>query len=600
MEITYNLERIDMKTNTLKHMTFLKSTSTVIITILLSSISFGQTKTEQLDDLIGKYYDYGKFNGSVLVADKSGVIYKKGFGLANMEWDMPNTSTTKHRLGSVSKQFTAMLILQLVQAGKLDLQHPISTYLPDYPKESGAIITTHHLLTHTSGIPNYTAREGFAKDVSRNYYTPTEFIKTFNTLELDFAPGDHFSYSNSGYFLLGVIIEKLMGKTYEQALEDHIFKPLKMVNSGYDNHEDILKERATGYGKNGRDFLNADFLDMSIPYAAGSLYSTVEDLYLWDQGLYTNVLLSKELMAKYFTPFVPAFGDSKYAYGWGVGKEPIGNSTDSLEVITHGGGINGFNTIISRSIVDKSLVVLLNNTGGAPLNDMTRSIRGIMNGTTYDLPKQSLAYAVLNVIKKDGIDAGLSHFKANKNSELFSFYESEMNDVGYQLMREGMVKEAATVFELIISEFPKSANAYDSYAEALMNLKDTKGAIKNYRIAIEMNPANTAAIEQLKKLGDDTSDLEKEITVANSILETYVGEYALAPKFILTITKVGNQLKTQATGQGVFDVFPTSDTEFYLKVVDAKIKFNLNKKGEVESLTLFQGGQEMVAKRVEE
>ena len=356
-------------------MTLLKTLPIVIITLLLSSnISFGQTKTEQLDQLLNQYLEYGQFNGSVLVADQGKVIYKKGFGMANMEWDIPNTSTTKHRLGSVTKQFTAMLILQLVADGKLDLQKPITTYLPDYPEKSGAIITTHHLLTHTSGIPNYTSFPGFFAEESRNPYTPSEFLDQFQDMDLDFTPGDHFSYSNSGYFLLGVIVEKLTGKTYEEMLQANIFKPLGMSNSGYDNHKDILKERATGYGKSGNSFVNSNFLDMSIPYAAGSLYSTVEDLYTWDQALYTNTLVSEEMMTAYFTPYVSAWGNAQYGYGWGIGYEPIGNTDDTIAVMSHGGGINGFNTIISRATSDKSLVVLLNNTGGAPLNEMTQAI----------------------------------------------------------------------------------------------------------------------------------------------------------------------------------------------------------------------------------
>jgi CubicO group peptidase (beta-lactamase class C family) len=212
----------------------------LILLLLVSNINFAQTKVEQIEELLSTCEAYGKFNGSVLVSDQGKVLYKKGFGLANMEWDIPNQPNTKHRLGSITKQFTAMLILQLVAEGKLDLKAPITTYLPDYPKTSGDVITIHHLLTHTSGIPNYTAFPKFMEDESRNPYTPEEFLKTFADKALDFTPGDKFSYSNSGYFLLGVLIEKLAGKSYEKMLQDKIFIPLNMKDSGYDNHGDIL------------------------------------------------------------------------------------------------------------------------------------------------------------------------------------------------------------------------------------------------------------------------------------------------------------------------------------------------------------------------
>lgn len=579
---------------------FLKTIIFGILTVLISTtLCFGQTKTEQLDELLNQYLDYGKFNGSVLVADQGKVMYKKGFGMANMEWDIPNKPNTKHRLGSVTKQFTAMLILQLVAEGKIDLQTPITTYLPDYPKENGDKITTHHLLTHSSGIPNYTAFPDFFAAESRNPYTPDQFVKKFEDKELEFTPGEKFNYSNSGYFLLGVLIEKLSGKTYEEMLHEKIFTPLGMHDTGYDNHKDILKNRATGYEKNGTSFINSAYLDMSIPYAAGSLYSTVEDLYLWDQALYTTTLLPQKYMDLFFTPYIAAFGNSQYAYGWGVGKEVIGNTTDSITVISHGGGINGFNTNISRSPSNKSLVVLLNNTGGAPLGEMTRSIIGIMHGKTYDIPKKSLAYDFLNVIKSKGIKAGLAYYNTNKEGDNFELNENEMNQIGYQLMGNGTVEEAAQVFKLNIDAFPKSPNAYDSYGEALMKLDDTKGAITNYKKSIEINPANQNGIDMLKKLGVNTNDLVKEVVVPEAILKTYIGVYELTPDFKITISKEGNQMKAQATGQPIADIYPKSNEEFYLKVVTAQVIFNKGENGEIESLTLFQGGQEMMGKKME-
>ena len=568
--------------------------------LLVCQISFAQTKVEQIDHLISKYVEYGKFNGSVLVSNQGKVIYKKGFGMANMEWDIPNNPNTKHRLGSITKQFTAMLILQLAAYGKLDLQAPITTYLPDYPKVNGDKITTHHLLTHTSGIPNYTAFSGFFKDESRNPYTPDEFVKKFADKDLDFAPGETFSYSNSGYFLLGVIIEKLSGKTYEKMLHDKIFTPLNMNDSGYDNHGDILKNRATGYEKSGNAYINSNYLDMSIPYAAGSMYSTVEDLYLWDQALYANTLLSKEYMDMYFKPYISAFGNNHYAYGWGVGKDVIGKSTDSIYTISHGGGINGFNTNISRAPSDKSLVVFLNNTGRAPLGQMTRAIRGIMYGKDYDLPKKSVANELLAVTKDKGIVAGIAHYDTIKDSENYDLSENEMNGMGYQLMNDGKVEEAASVFKLNMEAFPKSSNVYDSYGEALMSLGKNDLAIVNYKKSVELNPNNVAGIEALKKLGADVSEYEKDVVVPDAILETYIGKFELMSNFIITITKEGSQLKAQATGQPMFDIFPKSENVFYLKVVNAQLTFNRNEEAKVDSVTLLQGGREVTGKRIVE
>lgn len=569
----------------------------VIAFVATFAVSFGQTKTAQLDELLNKYTEYGQFNGSVLVAEKGKVIYKKGFGMANMEWDIPNAPDTKHRLGSITKQFTAMLIMQLVAEGKLDLQAPVSKYLPNYSKVNGDKITIHQLLTHTSGTPNYTSFPDFFKDMSRNPYTPTEMVKMFADSTLSFTPGEQFTYSNSGYILLGAIIEKVTEKSYETVLQEKIFNPLKMKNSGYDHHNVILKNRASGYEMRGSTPENAPYIDMSTPYAAGSLYSTVEDLYLWDQALYTEKLLPKKYRDMLFGKYTPGFGQH-YGYGWSIGKMPVGNTKDSTNIIGHGGGINGFNTLITRMPQEKSTVILLNNTGRAPLDEITVAIDGILHDATYDLPKESLAKALYNEIIDKNLKAGLRFYEKNKDSKKYSFNESEMNSAGYSLLQAGNKQEAEAVFKLNMEAFPKSSNVYDSYAEALMEQGKNELAIANYKKSIEMNPANQNGIDMLKKLGIETEGIVKDATVPDAVLESYVGEYELKPGFILSVTKEGSQLKTQATGQSAFDVFPKSETEFYLKVVTAQITFNKNESGKVESLTLFQGGQEIVGKKI--
>lgn len=575
---------------------------TVIITILVFvasyAFSFGQSKTAQLDELLNKYTEYAQFNGSVLVADNGKVIYKKGFGLANMEWDIPNTPDTKFRLGSITKQFTAMLIMQLVAEGKLDLQASVSKYLPEYSKENGDKITIHQLLTHTAGIPNYTSFPNFFKDLSRNPYTPTEMLELFADSPLDFTPGERFSYSNSGYVLLGAIIEKVTGNSYEEVLQDKIFAPLKMNDTGYDHHGTIIKKRASAYEMKGSKAENAPYLDMSLPYAAGALYSTVDDLYLWDQALYTEKLLPKKYRDMMVQEYVAGFGQH-YGYGWMIGKMPVGISKDSIQVISHGGGINGFNTLITRNPANKSLVVLLNNTGDAPLYKINSAINGILKGKSYDLPKPSLANLLYNEIVDKSLEAGLAFYKKNKGSKQYSFSESEINSAGYNLLQEGKTKEAEAIFKLNMEAFPESSNVYDSYAEALMEQGKNDLAIANYKKSIEINPANQNGIEMLKKLGVETEGMLKDVRVPEEVLKSYVGKYELKPGFILTITKEGNKLKAQATGQSAFDIFEKSETEFYLKVVDAQIVFNINETGKVNSLTLFQGGQEIVGKKIE-
>ena len=420
-----------------------------------------QDKAKQIDQLLSKYNEYGQFNGSALVSENGKVIFKKGYGSANMEWNIPNQPDTKFRLGSISKQFTAFLLVKLAEDGKLKLDVPITTYLPDYPKANGDKITIQHLLTHTSGIPNYTSAPNFFKEKSRNPYSPEEFVKTFSSLPLEFTPGERFNYSNSGYFLLGYIIEKVSGKTYEQYLQEIILTPLKMVNTGYDHSDVILKNRAAGYEKQGKKIVNSAYLDMSVPYAAGSLYSTVEDLYIWDQALYTTKLLSEKSMESLFKPYIKAGGGS-YGYGWFLEEAPNGDKP-KLKIIEHGGGINGFNTVISRVPADKNLVVLLNNTGGTILDEMNAGIRAILYNQPFDQPKKSLALELLDVYSEKGAAAGTDTYKKLKKDRTYGIKENEINGVGYQLLQNGKKKEAIEVFKINVENFPKSGNVYDSF-----------------------------------------------------------------------------------------------------------------------------------------
>ena len=414
-----------------------------------------------------------------------------------MEWDIPNEPDTKMRLGSITKQFTSMLIMQLVEEGKIDLQASMTEYLPDYRKETGNKVTVHHLLTHTSGIPSYTSLPNFFNEISRDPYEVDEFVGKYCSGDLEFDPGTEFRYNNSGYFLLGAIIEKVTGMTYEEALHKNIFDPLKMTSTGYDRHGPILKKRATGYSRAASGFTNAPYLDMGLPFAAGSLYSTVEDLYKWDRALYTEKLLSKEYKRMMFTPFIGG-----YAYGWGVRKIEKGNAGDSLKLISHSGGINGFNTVISRLVDDQHLIVLLNNTGGADLNAMGKGMKNILYGEPYEIPRKSIGTEMYEKLGEVDLAAAILHYEQLKEdqSDEFDFRESELNGLGYTLMAEGRLDEAIGIFQLNVKAYTQSSNVYDSMGEAYMKNGQKEYAIKNYERSLELDPGNTNAVEMLKKL----------------------------------------------------------------------------------------------------
>lgn len=566
-----------------------------ILFVISSAVLLAQTTAEKIDNLISQYNENKFFNGSALVSDNFETIFKKGYGLANMEWNIPNTPDTKFRIGSITKQFTSMLIMQLVEKGKIKLDGKITDYLPYYRKDTGERVTIELLLTHSSGIPSYTSREDFGEKVSRKFYKPDDFVKEFCSGDLEFEPGSQFLYNNSGYFILGAIIEKVTGMTYEVALKKNILEPLGMKDTGYDWSETIVSKRAAGYDKTFSSYKNTSYVDMSLPYSAGSLYSTVEDLLIWDKALQTDKLLSNKWKEELFKPRADAFG-GKYAFGWILQKKKI--SSEEFDVVTHGGSINGFNAINYIITKKGQAVILFNNTSAAPLNEMADKIIDILNGEEVKPPLKSLASYLHEIINEEGINAAVEKFDALKNeTDVFSLRENEMNMLGYEMLAENRLDEALGVFKLNVREYPKSYNVYDSCGEALLKKGIKDSAIVYYRKSLELNPRSKSGIKVLEELGIEIEE-PKDADVPTETLQSYTGKYQLAPNFVMAIIINGKQIFAQATGQPQIEIFPESQTKFYVKVVEAKIEF-VKENGKVSKLILYQNGREMPAPKIE-
>src|SRR5271155_4385906 len=285
----------------------------------------------RLEQVIQSYASKKQFMGSVLVARGNDILFDRGYGSANLEWDIPTSPSTKFRLGSVTKQFTAASILLLEERGKLKVEDPVKKYMPDAPAAWDKI-TIFHVLTHTSGIPSFTSFPDY-RQTEPFETTPEKLVARFRDKPLDFQPGEKWSYSNSGYVLLGYLIEKISGQKYAAFVQENIFTPLGMKDSGYDSNFEIIPHRADGYAPEKNGPVHAGFIHMSIPFSAGSLYSTTEDLLRWERGLFGGKVLSAASLQKMTTPF-----KDDYAFGLSV------RTTGGHKVIDHGGGIEGFNT----------------------------------------------------------------------------------------------------------------------------------------------------------------------------------------------------------------------------------------------------------------
>jgi CubicO group peptidase (beta-lactamase class C family) len=338
-------------------------------------------KKNRLEVVAKSYTPESAFMGTVLVVDGDTVLLDKGYGMASLEWQIPNAPDVKFRLGSLTKQFTATLVLLLQQDGKLKIEDPVSKYLPESPK-TWEKITLANLLGHTSGIPNFTNLKEFG--VWRmSPHDLKEELAFFSDKPLEFEPGSKFAYSNSNYEVLGAVIEKVSGKSYGALLKERIFEPLDMRDSGLDRDELVLAKRAEGYqpGKKGLEVARSE--SMTVPWAAGSIYSTTGDLLKWEHGLFGGKVLSEASLQAMTTA-----GRGGYGLGLFVSKH------GGLKVVEHDGGIEGFNTHLAYVPERRIAVMVLSNVNGVAPGSMGGQLLDVALGIPVELASERKAVAI--------------------------------------------------------------------------------------------------------------------------------------------------------------------------------------------------------------
>jgi CubicO group peptidase (beta-lactamase class C family) len=361
-----------------------KIISLLFILTQTNVLVFSQTKNEKIDNLVQSYTNLNKFSGNVFIAEKGKTIFEKSYGFADRESNTPNSSNTKFRIASLTKQFTAVLIMQLVESGKIDLNSTIAHYLPYYKKEIGDRITIHQLLTHTSGLPEYTERNDFFPDFSKHSYTHKDFVQKFCSDSLLSKPGTEYKYSNTGYYILGTIIEEITKNNYAEVLKKNILDIAKMKNTGVENDSTIIKTKAKGYNFKSGIYLNADYIDISCTiFSAGAIYSTTGDLLLWDKALYSDKLLTPKSRELMFTPVL-----ANYGYGVGVTKFFSPDLKKEMHFIFHQGAINGFRSIMTHIVNENILITILCNNFDTDVNQISNAIFSLLHNQPYTIPKE--------------------------------------------------------------------------------------------------------------------------------------------------------------------------------------------------------------------
>jgi CubicO group peptidase (beta-lactamase class C family) len=525
----------------------------------------------KIDAVMSEVYKPGEPGAAVIVRKNGRTVFRKGYGLADLELGVAIEPDMVFRLGSITKQFTAVSILLLAEEGRLGLQDEITKFLPDYPTQ-GRTITVEHLLTHTSGIQSYTDMPEWLP-LMRKDLTVRELIDFFKAKPMQFEPGESWAYNNSGYILLGAIIEKASGLTYEAFLDSRIFKPLGMKNSSYDRTERIVPRRVSGYqpGKDG--FVNAPYLSMTQPYAAGSLLSTVDDLAVWSDAVFSGKLVKKEWLEKAFTPYKLKNGESTgYGYGW------FAADFGGHRSIEHGGGIHGFTSYAMTFPEDGIFLAILTNCAG-PVGRAPEPRASKIAWLALGLPEPQRKVVSLSERELEPLTG--VYVNARKQE-----YEVSRDGTRLFAQRKGGAKD-----ELL----PASATSFffkDNPARVEF-VRDAGGRVTGTRIVARLGPAQV-----FTKTEKPLPVEKKAAAVDPKVYDSLAGDYELAPGFIITILRRGDKLISQVTGQPEVELFPESETRFFLKVADAQVDFVKDALGIVTGLVLHQGGQDMPAKKV--
>lgn len=543
----------------------------LFITFSIATVAQPLSKADKqllasFDTLLMNAFKPNEPGATAIISRKGQVIYKKAFGMADMELNVPMQADMIFRIGSISKQFTGVAILQLVEKGKLSLQDDIKKFIPDYPTH-GYTITVEHLLTHTSGIKSYTGMTEF-ESMMRKDMKPLELIDVFKNQPMEFAPGLKWNYNNSGYVLLGYIIEKISGKSYEQYVQENLFAPAGMTRSGYGNDNRIILNRAKGYQQGKDGFENAKYLSMTLPYAAGSLISTVEDLWKWNQALHSYKLVSKESLQKAFTDYKLSDGKpTRYGYGWSF------SDVQGSASIEHGGGINGFVTDGIYLPAEDIFVAVFANCDCRSLENLAPKMAALTLGKPYDQ-------------KEIAIDEATA-------KEYNGVYENEAGEQRI-ITAEGtkLTSQRSGGSKYRIKPFAKDKFFFENSLSSLRFTRNTAGQIEKAHFKSRTEES------EWKKTGKSIPASPDIIKLDAATLAAYVGEYELAPNFVMTVSLEGDKLMVKATGQSALEVFAETTTRFFPKEVDAKLEFFKDDTGKITHLILYQGGRETKGNKI--
>jgi CubicO group peptidase (beta-lactamase class C family) len=527
------------------------------IVLCCAGACWGQVEADlvdSMDDAVQRYVSTNQFMGSVLVARGDALVFNRAYGSANLELGVPNATETRFRIGSLTKQFTAAAVLLLEERGKLNVQDRINQHIPN-PPAAWDKITIFQLLTHTSGIPNYSDFPEYPK-LKPFAIAPARLVALIAERPLDFAPGAGMKYSNSGYAVLGYLIEQVSGEPYQQFIGENLLTPLHMDDTGYDSSSAVIPRRAAGYVQGPMGLENAAFVHMTMLYSAAGLYSTTRDLLRWQRGLFGGKILSPESLRKMTTPYLGG-------YGFGV---------NGHKRVWHGGGLDGFTSDLVYYPEDQITVAVLSNAMGDAPAVIAGELEMMMHGEA--------------AAKRREVPLSLEALRTYAGT-----YEISPGVNVYIRLESGQLTEEITGQRRVKIFAESETRFFTRTGDAVFDfIKDDHG---------EVSQVNVHRYSR-DRTGMRTSDVVKErteIQLPAQALSQYVGTYQL-PGLVLNVSLEGDHLMGRVPGQPAFVIFAESADHFFLRVVDARIDFVRDGSDAVTQLVLHQGPRDERGPRV--
>jgi len=533
-----------------------------------SQIIINGESANKIDNFLSKHYPSNEPGISIIIAKDENIILKKCFGMADLELKIPLQPEMIFRIGSVTKQFTAVAIMMLVEEEKLSLQDDITKFLSGFPQK-GVKITIENLLTHTSGIKEFVGTEKWNKSKKKDLIVK-EIMDLFKDEPLAFKPGEQWEYSDSGYVLLGAIIEKISGMAYGEFLHKRIFVPLDLKNTYCDSHSRLIPNRVKGYHLQGKQYINAPYISMTWTYAGGVLISSVDDLFKWDEAVTSGKLISKESLEKIETPVKLNNGQTHgYGYGWGI------SNLWGRKVIAHTGRIEGFTSYTMRIPEEKIYVaVLCNRFHRDP--DLTYIA-------------QWIATLLMGKITGEKIAVQPQRKDLDEYSGIYQIAENDFRTV----TREGKRLFTMRTHGIISEAFCEERDKF-FYKESLSYFifnRDRTGKVTGMTLYFGTG-------EEKARKTDRKPSVRKVINLAPMVKRKYTGKYRMSFGDMYVIL-TGCILSVQLPGREPMEISPSSETDFFFKIKDAQIVFDKNNHGNIKGLVLIWGGRRMKGEKVE-